>query len=142
MGVYHPAGWQADRDRIRHRHDHARWHPETPEEKNSPPYKKQPQFFLLNGFLFTACKGPGCPAPLAKRFRYGGGGNHMKPLQPITAPYDPTDPIDPESRYAWELWKKLNDFSEYLWNAYEYDFLTLAASEPPPSQYPKDDLPF
>jgi hypothetical protein len=84
----------------------------------------------------------------------------MKPLTPITAPYDPAVPmvtehcrgIDPESRYAWELWKKLNDFSEYLWNAYEYDFLTLAASEPPvcrslgegrpPSQYPKDDLPF
>jgi hypothetical protein len=66
----------------------------------------------------------------------------MKPLNPITAPYDPAVPIDPESRYAWELCKKLNDFSEYLWNAYEYDFLTLAASEPPPSQYPKDDLPF
>ena len=49
----------------------------------------------------------------------------MKPLTPITAPYDPAVPIDPESRYAWELWKKIIDFSEYLWNAYEYGFLSL-----------------
>jgi len=46
------------------------------------------------------------------------------------------------NRYAWELWKKLTDFSEFLWDAYEYDFLTLAASEPPPKIYPPDDLPF
>jgi hypothetical protein len=38
--------------------------------------------------------------------------------------------------------KKLTDFSEYLWEAYEHDFLTLAASEPTPKGYHLDDLPF
>lgn len=48
----------------------------------------------------------------------------------------------PESMYAWTIWKKLTDFSEFLWDAYEHDFLTLAASEPPPEGYLRDDLPF
>jgi hypothetical protein len=50
--------------------------------------------------------------------------------------------VSPQSRHAWKLWKKLNDFSGYLWDVYEYDFLTLAASEPPLKGYPRDDLPF
>jgi hypothetical protein len=55
---------------------------------------------------------------------------------------DTAENVSPESRHAWEIWKKLTDFSEYPWEAYEYDFLTLAASEPPPKNYPADDLPF
>ena len=43
---------------------------------------------------------------------------------------------------AWEIWKKLTDFSEYLWDAYYEDFMTLAASEPPPAKPPYEDLPF
>ncbi len=50
--------------------------------------------------------------------------------------------VPPESRHAWLIWKKLTDFSAFLWDAYEHDFLTLAASEPPPKGYPRDDLPF
>jgi hypothetical protein len=48
----------------------------------------------------------------------------------------------PQSRHAWEIWKKLTDFSEYLRDAYEHDFPTLAASEPPPKGYHQDNLPF
>jgi hypothetical protein len=44
---------------------------------------------------------------------------------------DAAENVSPESRNAWEIWKKLTDFSEWLWDAYEQDFLTLAASEPP-----------
>jgi hypothetical protein len=55
---------------------------------------------------------------------------------------DTAENVSPESRHAWEIWKKLTDFSEYLWDAYEQDFLTLASSEPPPKNYPPDDLPF
>jgi hypothetical protein len=55
---------------------------------------------------------------------------------------DTAENVSPESRHAWEIWKKLTDFSEFLWEAYEHDFLTLAASEPPPKNYPADDLPF
>jgi len=52
------------------------------------------------------------------------------------------DIVPDESRLAWNIWKKLTDFSEFLWDAYEQDFITLAASQPPPKSYPQDDLPF
>jgi hypothetical protein len=55
---------------------------------------------------------------------------------------NPADFVPEESRHAWKIWKKLTIFSEFLWDAYEHDFLTLAASEPPPKRYPTDDLPF
>jgi hypothetical protein len=57
-------------------------------------------------------------------------------------PADSAEFVSPESRHAWLIWKKLTDFSEILWDAYEHDFLTLAASEPAPKGYPRDDLPF
>jgi len=55
---------------------------------------------------------------------------------------DTAENVPPESRHAWEIWKKLTDFSEYLWDVYEKDFLTLVSSEPPPKGYHLDDLPF
>lgn len=55
---------------------------------------------------------------------------------------DRADFVPPESRHAWKIWKKLTDFSEFLWDMHEQDFITLAASEPPPERYPVDNLPF
>ena len=57
-------------------------------------------------------------------------------------PEKSADIVPDESRLAWNIWKKLTDFSEFLWDVYEHDFLTLAASEPPPGRCPADDLPF
>ncbi len=55
---------------------------------------------------------------------------------------NPADFVPEESRHAWKIWKKLTIFSEYLWDAYENDFMTLAASELPSQKYSSDDLPF
>jgi hypothetical protein len=64
-----------------------------------------------------------------------------QPIQDSIDIRDTAEDVSPQSRHAWEIWKKLTDFSEFLWDAYEKDFLTLAASlardfqgssEPPP----------
>lgn len=55
-----------------------------------------------------------------------------QPLYHFIDNRDIAENVSPESRHAWEIWKKLTDFSEFLWEAYEYDFLTLAADEPSP----------
>jgi hypothetical protein len=60
--------------------------------------------------------------------------------------------VDPESRIAWDLWLKIEHLSSFLWHAYEYDFLTLAASDDDEdlnesshslqNNPPQDNLPF
>lgn len=50
--------------------------------------------------------------------------------------------VSPEAQKAWAIWKILTDFSEWLWDQYDEEFMTLAASEPPPKYRDPDDLPF
>lgn len=52
------------------------------------------------------------------------------------------DNVSTEARIAWNIWKSITDFSEWLWDEYEQDFMVLAASEPPPHKDTIDDLPF
>jgi hypothetical protein len=60
----------------------------------------------------------------------------------IKCSHNATTIVSEQSRRAWEIWKKLTDFSDDLWDAYEKDFMRLASSEPPPKKNGYENLPF
>ena len=58
-----------------------------------------------------------------------------------TCKHDNTHSPSAEAEKAWEIWKKLTDFSEWLWDQYEQQFLDFCIKEAD-TYVPKQPLPF